>query len=170
MSTNPQHLANRRIAARLGVVVVAMFGFGFALVPLYDAFCSLTGLNGKTGSLEREQALTARVDRDRWVTVEFVTSVNSALPWDFTARTRKVRVHPGEITEAHFYARNHARRNIVGQAVPSVAPGSAARYFNKTECFCFTRQELKAQEGKDMPVRFVVDPNLPRTISTILVL
>jgi cytochrome c oxidase assembly protein subunit 11 len=153
--------ANRRTVRRLGFAALLMFGFGFALVPLYDVFCEITGLNGKTGRVELEKALTGRVDRDRLVTVEFLSTVHSDLPWEFRPMVRHIKVHPGEVTEVHYFARNRDDSQATGQAVPSVAPGQAAKYFNKTECFCFTRQTLAAGETKEMPIRFVVDPALP---------
>lgn len=153
--------ANQRTLRRLGIVAVLMFGFGFALVPLYDVFCDITGLNGKTGRIEREQALSAEVDADRLVTVEFLGRANSDLPWEFRPLVHSVKVHPGEVTEVHYIAKNTADHTIVGQAVPSLAPGQAAKYFSKTECFCFTQQSLAAGETKEMPIRFVVDPGLP---------
>jgi len=157
---------HRRLTLKLITVVVLMFGFAFALVPLYDAFCQITGLNGKTGRIDETLAV-GTVDKDRWVTVEFLTNVNSALPWKFWSARPKMRVHPGEVNEALFYSRNLTQHNIVGQAVPSVAPSKAARYFNKTECFCFTQQEVAAGETKEMPVRFIVDANLPDDVKTI---
>lgn len=166
--TNERKAATRRLVGRLLLVVVGMFGFGFALVPLYDLFCDLAGLNGKTGRVEREAALSIEVDRERWVTVRFVANVNDALPWEFRPLDREVRVHPGEIGTARFYARNRADGPVVGQAVPSLTPGRAARYFNKTECFCFSQQTLQAGEGMEMPIRFVVDPKLPKDVSTVI--
>jgi cytochrome c oxidase assembly protein subunit 11 len=159
--------ANKRIVTRLAVVVLAMFGFGFALVPLYDVFCEITGINGKTGRIAAEQALARQVDEDRLVTVEFLASVNSDLPWEFRPLVRKIRVHPGEITEVKYFASNRTGDPVAGQAIPSLAPGLAAKYFNKTECFCFTRQTLGPNEGKEMPLRFVVDPDLPEDIRTV---
>jgi len=159
--------ANKRIVTRLVVVVLAMFGFGFALVPLYDVFCEITGINGKTGRIAAEEALTRQVDENRLVTVEFLASVNSDLPWEFRPLVRKVRVHPGEITEVKYFASNKTGDPVAGQAIPSVAPGQAAKYFNKTECFCFTRQTLGPKEGKEMPLRFVVDPELPEEVRTV---
>ena len=159
--------ATRRLVARLMLVAVGMFGFGFALVPLYDVFCDLTGINGKTGRVDEATALTTEVDNSRWVTVEFVANVSSDLPWQFRPEERRVRVHPGEVAETSFYAQNSTSEDVIGQAVPSVAPSIAAKYFNKTECFCFTQQTLKSGEGKQMPVRFIVDPGLPREITTI---
>jgi len=159
--------ANRRIVVRLAVVVLAMFGFGFAMVPLYDVFCDITGINGKTGRIELEEALSKKVDDDRLVTVEFLATVNSELPWEFQPMVRKIRVHPGEVTEVKYYARNRTDEAVDGQAIPSLAPGLAARYFNKTECFCFTRQTLGPGEYKEMPLRFVVDPELPDEVRTV---
>jgi cytochrome c oxidase assembly protein subunit 11 len=137
------------------------------MVPLYDVFCDITGINGKTGRIELEEALSQQVDEDRLVTVEFLAMVNSDLPWEFRPMIRKIRVHPGEITEVNYYARNKTDHPVAGQAVPSLAPGLAAKYFNKTECFCFTRQSLGPGEGKKMPLRFVVDPELPDNIRTV---
>ena len=167
MSGSQARVANRKTATRLVLTTVAMFGFGFALVPLYNVFCDITGLNGKTGRIEQEQALTASVDKQRVITVEFITSVNEQLAWDFQPIVKKVQVHPGEIGQANFLVRNRTDRDMVGQAIPSLVPGKAAKYFNKTECFCFTQQPLKAGESKEMPVRFIVDPNLPREITTL---
>lgn len=167
METADRSSANKRIVRRLLVAVIAMFGFGFALVPLYDVFCDITGINGKTGRLEREQALSQEIDEERMVTVEFLASVNGELPWDFKPTTRRIKVHPGAVTEVTYTARNRTANTVVGQAVPSVAPGLAAKYFNKTECFCFTRQTLGPDEEKEMPLRFVVDPNLPEEIGTV---
>ena len=159
--------ANRKLVGRLGLVVLAMFGFGFALVPLYDVFCEVTGLNGKTGRVAVEDVLSGQVDTEREVTVEFVVAVNSDLPWDIKPLVRKIRVHPGEITEVKYGARNVTGGTVVGQAVPSLVPGLASKYFNKTECFCFTKQTLAAGEYKEMPLRFVVDPALPKDVNSV---
>ncbi len=158
--------ANHRTARRLGLVVLAMFGFGFALVPLYNVFCEITGLNGKTGVVEAS-ALNGRVDQTRLVTVEFVASVNSRLPWELAPERHKMQVHPGKVYEAKFLARNLASEAMTGQAVPSVAPATASRYFNKTECFCFSQQRLEAGEERRLPVRFVIDRALPSNIGTV---
>jgi len=159
--------ANRRLIALLAVVTVGMFGFGFALVPLYNVFCAITGLNGKTARIDADAVMAAVVDTDRLITVEFVTTVDAALPWEFRSIVKKMQVHPGELSEARFYARNLADRAIVGQAIPSVSPGQAGKYFSKTECFCFTQQTLQAGEEQEMPVRFIVDPALPEHVRTI---
>ena len=167
MDASERTAANRRIVRRLLIAAVAMFGFGFALVPLYDVFCDITGINGKTGRIEAEAALSQRVDRDRTVMVEFLSSVRSDLAWDFRPAVKRVKVHPGEVTEVHYVARNRTAETVAGQAVPSLAPGLAAKYFNKTECFCFSRQTLGPNEEKLMPLRFVVDPELPEDVGTV---
>ena len=167
MSTDGRKQANQLVVKRLGIAALLMFGFGFALVPLYDVFCDITGINGKTGRIELEEALSQKVDEDRLVTVEFLATVNSDLPWDFRPMVRKIKVHPGEVTEVNYFARNETDNLVVGQAVPSVAPGLAAKYFSKTECFCFTRQALGPGESKEMPLRFVVDPELPDEVRTV---
>ncbi len=167
METGDRKQANQRVVKRLGIAAVLMFGFGFALVPLYDVICDITGLNGKTGRIELEETLGAVVEEDRLVTVEFLGTVHSDLPWKFKPVVRRVKVHPGEVTEVNYLASNLADQQVAGQAVPSVAPGKAAKYFNKTECFCFTRQTLEPGEIKEMPLRFVVDPELPEDVRTV---
>ncbi len=157
---------NRRTARTLVLVALAMFGFGFALVPLYDVFCEITGLNGKTGGAVAE-ARTAKLDTSRWVTVEFTGSVSQGMPWEFRPLQKKLRVHPGQITVAHYYVRNTTTETIVGRAVPSVTPGLAAAHFKKIECFCFSEQTLKPGETREMPVRFTVDPGLAANIGTV---
>ncbi len=155
------------ISAKLTVFALAMFGFGYALVPLYDVLCDVTGLNGKTGEITSAAVSELIVDYDRTVTVQLDTNVNSALPWRFKAVDKIVTVHPGEVTEAVFVAENISSTEVVGQAVPSVTPPRASLFFNKSECFCFTRQTLAARERKEMVVRFVVAADLPAKISTL---
>ncbi len=159
--------ANRRLVSKLTLVVLAMFGFGYLLVPLYNVFCELTGVNGKTGRLSGAEAAVIPVDDARLITVEFVTNVNSGFSWAFKPLTTKVEVHPGMETEVMFEVTNQSAETVTGQAVPSVAPNAAARYFSKTECFCFTQQTLTTGETRQMPVRFVVNPKLPKNIQTL---
>ncbi len=154
-------------SGKLAVFALAMFGFGYALVPLYDVFCDITGLNGKTGEITAESVSKLVVDYDRTVTVQFDTNVNSELPWTFKAVDKALVVHPGEVTEAVFIAVNTSSSEVTGQAVPSVAPAQASLFFNKSECFCFTKQTLTAHEQKEMIVRFVVETDLPKKISTL---
>lgn len=160
-------MENNRTARKLGLFALAMFGFGYALVPLYDVFCEVTGLNGKTGELSAEFINDLVIDYDRTVTVQFDTNVNDNLPWVFKAQDKKLKVHPGEVAEAVFIAVNTSSSAVTGQAIPSVAPAQASLFFNKSECFCFNRQTLAAFEEKQMVVRFVVDTDLPNKISTM---
>jgi cytochrome c oxidase assembly protein subunit 11 len=164
---NAQAKATRRLATRLLLVVVAMFGFGYLLVPLYDVFCEVTGLNGKTGRMTAEAAEAFTPDPTRTVTVEFVTNVNAGFSWSFRPLVTRVEVNPGAQTEVMFEVTNRSSDATVGQAVPSVAPNEAARFFSKTECFCFTEQKLAAGETRQMPVRFIVDPRLPKNIESL---
>lgn len=153
-----------KMVIKLVAIVIGMFGFGFALVPLYDVFCDITGINGKT----QDTAATyqaVQVDESRTVTVEFITRTHNGMPWLFEAKTHRVEVHPGEMAQVDFIARNPAGRDIVGQAVPSVSPGTAALYLNKTECFCFNHQPLGSGEEAVMPMKFYVDPQLPEDIT-----
>ena len=158
--------SNGRVIARLMFIVVGMFGFGFAMVPLYDVFCDVTGLNGKTSG-EAIVADNLQVDTSRAIEVEFVANLNADMPWEFKPLQHSVTVHPGEPTRIEYVAVNRTNRVITGQAVPSVAPGQAAEYFQKTECFCFTEQKLEPGEEKRMPVIFVVDPALPEEVSQL---
>ncbi len=163
MQSDNAEIENSRVIRRLVIIVIGMFGFGFALVPLYDVFCDVTGINGKTGG-QVTLSETMKVDTTREVKIEFIATLNETMPWEFKPMVRSVKVHPGKPTRIEYLARNRTGKTIVGQAVPSVAPGLAAQYFQKTECFCFTEQELKAGEEKRMPVVFVVDPALPDDI------
>ena len=168
----PSSSAVRRAAARtFGVlklvgVALAAFGFAFSLVPLYRIACEkVFGVRLEQGPAT-VAAGTAKADA-RWVTVEFDGAVNSKLPWTFEPEQKSMRVQVGRQYEALYAARNTSDRPIVGNAVPSVAPAKASAYFNKTECFCFTEQLLAAGESRDMPVRFIVDPDLPAGVKTL---
>lgn len=153
-----------KTVAKLLMVVLGMFGFGFALVPLYDVFCDITGINGKPSN---EAAVYEAVDIDttRIITVDFITRTNSGMPWEFKAQTKRVEIHPGEMSEVAFYVRNPTSRDIIAQAIPSISPGPAALYVNKTECFCFKHQPLKAGDEALMPMTFYIDPQLPKDIT-----
>ena len=158
-----QPKSNNKLISRLLILVIAMFGFGFALVPLYNVFCSVTGLNGKTGGkVTFADAPTA--DMTRTIKMEFITSLNESMPWEFKPLTRSVEIHPGKTTKVEFYVKNLTDKDIVGQAIPSVSTGLAASYLHKTECFCFSQQTLKAGEAKTMPVIFVIGNDIPDDI------
>lgn len=159
--------ANRRLAAKLALVTVAMFGFGYAMSPMYDVMCRALGLNGKTGRTDAQTVATQPVDMSRTVTVEFTGLATSGLPWEFRPLVKKLELHPGETAEVKYVARNLAQEQITGQAIPSVTPGESAPYFKKIECFCFTQQTLKPGESIEMPVRFVVEAGLDRDVHTI---
>lgn len=157
---------NRKLVRNLVLIAVGMFGFGYALVPIYDVFCDITGLNGKTASAAAAET-TRAVDDKRELTVEFVTSLNQSTPMEFRAETYKMTVHPGEYYTVNFYAENLTDKPMIARAIPSITPGPAAEFFIKTQCFCFDEQKFEAKEGKTMPVRFVVDPKLPEKYKTI---
>ena len=140
---------NQRSFARIAAVAVAMFGFGYLLVPIYDVFCEITGLGGRTGY--QATVVQMEPDLDRTVTVEFVASVNQGAPWDFRPSVSRMEIHPGEMYQTSFFARNESEEFLVGHAVPSVAPGQAARYLQKTECFCFNNQVLEPGETLELP-------------------
>lgn len=146
---------------------MVMFGFGYLLVPLYDVFCDVTGLNGKTGEITAAEVNVAEVDESRTITVQFDTNVRQ-LPWEFKPIEHKVKVHPGELGEAKFYVHNNSSRAIIGRAVPSVAPTQASVFFNKTECFCFDEQRLEAGESREMVVKFVVGTGLPERFGALV--
>ncbi|HVI24940.1 MAG TPA: cytochrome c oxidase assembly protein [Xanthomonadaceae bacterium] len=149
----------------LGVSLGA-FAFAFAMVPLYRITCEkVFGVRLEKGPAQVAAAGAAKTER--WVTVEFDGGVNARLPWAFHPEQLKMRVQPGKLYEAKYFARNTSDRAIVGNAVPSVAPARASGYFSKTECFCFTAQTLQPGESRDMPVRFIVDPALPDDVNTI---
>ncbi|KAF3977615.1 MAG: cytochrome c oxidase assembly protein [Methylococcales symbiont of Iophon sp. n. MRB-2018] len=155
-----------KLVRKLFFVVIAMFGFGFALVPIYDVFCDITGLNGKTAQVAAVET-KYEIDTTREITVEFVTSLNESAPMLFFAETKKIKVHPGQYYTVNFYAENKTNKPMIARAIPSITPGPAANFFKKTECFCFTEQRFEPNQGKTMPVRFVVDTDLPAKYKTI---
>ena len=159
---------NRRFLKRALVVCAGMFLFGFACVPMYRLACvHVLGIKVDGKPVDGEKIAAFTTDPSRYVTVQFVGNVNSALAWQFAPEQASVRVHPGELSEAWFDATNVAPKTIVGNAVPSIAPKTASLYFNKTECFCFTEQTLQAGESRRMPVKFIVDPQLPADVDTL---
>lgn len=155
---------NRRLFTRLSIVAVAMFGFGYAMVPFYDRICAALGINSLVA--RDEAPANTQVDTSRTVTIELDANVHD-LPWRFEPKVRHLAVHPGELVQVEYEIANVRGAPVTGQAVPSYGPALAGRYFRKLECFCFTRQTLAAGETRRMPVTFVVDPALPRDINTI---
>ena len=164
------HNNQRKHIALLILLAVGMFGFAYALVPLYEVFCEVTGLNGKTSARPSDITTISQnqvVASDREVTIQFLANVNNGMPWEFRPATHQLRVRLGEINTVNFYARNRAAQVVTGQAVPSVSPGLAARYLHKVECFCFTQQRLEAAEDRHMPLRFYISDDLPEEIHTL---
>lgn len=169
--------SHRRLVIKLLAGVALSFAFGFALVPLYDVFCEVTGLNGKTagpggfgiGGIINPGAPSSasRIDKDRVVTVEFTDTVMPGLPWEISPQTARLDVHPGELHQVMYRVRNLSDQPIVGQAVPSVSPGQAAASFEKLECFCFSQQTLAPGESKDLPLLFTVKNSIDKDIKTI---
>ncbi len=157
--------ANKKLGLKLLWLVGAALLFGFALVPLYNVMCTVTGLNGKTNATA--DSAKTHLDAKRTVTVEFTSSVMPGLSWDFYPKQPSIDVHPGQIATVLFVAKNVANEAVAGQAIPSVSPGLASPYFKKIECFCFTRQELKANETREMPLRFYVSPDIPEDVKVI---
>ncbi len=167
MSTPLAHndsTGNGKLIAKLVLAVVAMFGFGFALVPIYDVFCKVTGLNGKTGGRVAYEATAADIDLARIVTMQFTATNNSNMSWVFHPMQNEIEIHPGALNEVKFYAKNTSKERMIGQAVPSVTPSLSASMLHKTECFCFTQQVLEAGQEIEMPVRFFVDKALPADV------
>ncbi|GAA0796259.1 cytochrome c oxidase assembly protein [Marinobacterium sediminicola] len=159
------HADNRRLVRRLVLGAVLMFGFGFALVPLYDVFCEVTGLNGKitnTGPV-----VVDGPDRSRQVKVRLIAVHNEGMPWTFDPTDNVIETHPGEMKQTSFRAANPTGRRMVAQAIPSVAPAEAAQYLHKVNCFCFEQQALLAGESIEMPLLFVIDKKLPEHIRSL---
>ena len=162
---NEDRKRNLGVLKVCAVVCAAAFLFGFAMVPVYRVVCEhVLGIKLAEGAADQGALAGMAEDDSRTITAQFVASVNSKLPWAFAPEKASIEVHPGKLTEAWFDARNHGSEAIVGNAVPSIAPSNASSYFNKTECFCFTEQVLNAGESRRMPVRFLVDPRLPREV------
>ena len=155
--------ANRTMLKKLGVIVVGMFGFGYALVPFYDKICEATGLRNIA---QADEAINTQVDATRAVRIEFDSNVRE-LAWTFRALEPVVNVHPGEVRQVEFEVVNGTGHTVTGQAIPSYGPAYAGQYFKKMECFCFAQQTLAAGETRRMPVVFVVDPSAPADLATI---
>ena len=164
MSSPARQGENSRMRVRLAVVALAMFGFGYALVPFYDAICRALGVNEFVKADLRPA--NTQVDATRTVTVELDANAHG-LPWSFRPLVRHLAVHPGELATVEYEIANVRSEPVTAQAVPSYGPARAAEHFRKIECFCFTQQTLAAGETRRMPVVFVVDPKLPQDVNTI---
>lgn len=154
-----------RLLIILGLSVVGMFLFGYALVPLYTVMCTSMGINGKPN--KEPEALAKDMDSKRTITVQFLTSNNAAVPWEFRPTVYSVKVHPGENKQVSFFAKNDSDHTMTIQAIPSITPAVAAKYFKKTECFCFKRQTFSSKMAMDMPLLFHIDKDLPKEVDTV---
>jgi cytochrome c oxidase assembly protein subunit 11 len=175
---HPPPVSHRRLVVRLLLIVAAASLFGWAMVPLYNVLCEVTGFNGKTGARGvirdgfaagglQAGAPTNVVDTSRTVRVEFTGTVMPGLPWDMRPLTTHLDIHPGELQQVTYLVRNTSDRTITGQAVPSVTPGQAAQHFDKIECFCFEQQTLAPGESQEMPLAFILKPAVDRDIAHI---
>ncbi|MDH5209000.1 MAG: cytochrome c oxidase assembly protein [Burkholderiaceae bacterium] len=162
MNAAQQH-DNRQLLAKLSVIVIAMFGFGYALVPFYEKICQVTGLRNIA---QPDTVRNTQIDATRDVRIEFDSNIRK-LPWQFRALTPVIDVHPGELRQVMFEIVNSTDRPLTGQAVPSYGPPHAAQYFRKIDCFCFSQQTLQPGERRQMPVVFIVDSALPADVATI---
>lgn len=160
LDTDQKQTSRDKLVIKLIIIAVLMFGFGYALEPLYEAFCRVTGFGGKTDVIEESVAKNAQVT-DRNVAVTFTSHSHSSLPWDFEPITKGGDIKVGKIQEAVFYVKNHSSQAITGMATFNVTPPRAGFHFKKTECFCFTKQVLQPGEEKEMAVRYMLDQELP---------
>ena len=160
--------SNSTIIVALTATVIVMFGFGYAMVPLYDLFCEITGVGGKpTIAAMQGGNPDIQIDASRDVWVEFTSNTTNGMPWTIDPLVRKTKVRPGEIHEVNYRVKNSSSQKMVAQAIPSVSPIQAARHLVKLECFCFSNQTLAAGEEREMPVRFYIDPKLAKDIRTV---
>jgi cytochrome c oxidase assembly protein subunit 11 len=162
----PKKRANRKLVRALLIMTAGSFAFGWALVPLYDVLCRAAGI-GNAEAKAGKAVVQEAVDPNREITIEFIAEPASVGSFDFRPALASMRVHPGKLYDVEFYAKNLTNQPSVAQAVPSISPTGTARYFRKTECFCFSPQKFAAGEGRQLPVRFIVDPQLPADVDKL---
>jgi cytochrome c oxidase assembly protein subunit 11 len=167
LSTLERQRSNVRLAMKLALVALFFAGFGFALVPLYDVICKLTGLNGKTNAVAVVPNKNTQIDFSRTVNVEFLSQSMPGVGLSFKPEQFAIRVHPGEISRMNYVITNTTKKVFVGQAIPSITPAVAAQYFQKLQCFCFEQQSFQPGETRTMPVVFVVNPEMSRDLGTV---
>ena len=167
MKEHDPRKANKALTIKLLIATFAMFGFGYALVPLYDVMCDALGINGKTRAEAVVQPVALDPDTSRTIRVEFIAHPNPSIPWDFKPQVTSMDVHPGEVIQTYYYAFNRSDKTVIGQAVPSVSPGLGASYFNKVECFCFNKQPLEAKSEAQMALIFYIEREIPKSIHTL---
>jgi cytochrome c oxidase assembly protein subunit 11 len=159
---------NARLVRILVLVAAAMFGFGYALVPIYDVLCEWKWIErDRPDDIKKVPEVAYQVDMSREITIEFMTTLNESTPMEFHAETKQLKVHPGEYHTVNFYAENKTDKTMLARAIASFSPAVTSSYFEKTECFCFSEQSFKAKEAKTMPMRFVINPELPDQYKTI---
>ncbi len=163
--TKKKNTPHKKLIRILGLFVVGMFGFGYALVPLYNVLCKSLGINGKTSN---QVALNSEsIDTSRSITIQFISTRNAEIPWEFKPGIQSIKIHPGENKRITFHAHNLTDKTMTVQAIPSVTPGLSAKYLKKTECFCFTQQTMKGHEEMDWPLIFHIDKDIPKRYRTI---
>ncbi len=167
LDKNQPKRSSKKLTGYLVLSVIAMFGFGFALVPLYDVMCEALGINGKTNTVSAVQPQGMQPDYSRTIRVEFMSHIKPDMPWTFSPEVRVLEVHPGEVVQTNYIAKNLSGASLVGQAVPSVSPGMGASYFNKMECFCFNQQPLDGHKSAEMGLIFYIEPDIPESIHTL---
>jgi cytochrome c oxidase assembly protein subunit 11 len=161
-----QHRANRTLTFKLLGIALGSFAFGWALVPLYNVICGVTGVGDQTALLRKVKAVE-KLDPSRTITIEFLGNPASAGSWDFRPVSQTLEVHPGKLYSTEFFAHNLTGHDVMAQAIPDIAPSKVAAFFHKTECFCFSPQHFNVNEQRNMPVRFIVDPAIPKYIDRI---
>jgi cytochrome c oxidase assembly protein subunit 11 len=164
--TSKRERNHRSLTRRLWLFAGGSFAFGFALVPLYDVLCDVTGYGNRSRLAEASEVTEAPV-ADRLVTVEFISTAPTVGEWDFSPEVGSIQVQPGKLYEARFQTQNLRAHPVTAQAIPSISPLQATQYFQKTECFCFTPQAFEANQSREFTVRFIVDPGLPRSIDRL---
>lgn len=157
--------SNKKLVKWLGVFVIGMFGFGYALVPMYNVLCKSLGINGKTSNETASNSNS--IDTSRTITVQFVSTRNADIPWEFKPGIQSIKMHPGENKRITYHAHNLTDKTMTVQAIPSVTPGLTAKYLKKTECFCFTQQTMKGHEEMDWPLLFHIDKDIPKRYRTL---
>jgi len=167
MDSREQNQAGvRQTVIRTLAVLVGMFAFAFALVPLYDVFCQITGINGKVDATA-QSIVHEEVDESRYINVQFITRGSPGLPWQMSVEMHQMSVHPGQTAEVDFTFTNNSQNESWGQAVPSVSPSNATRHLRKVSCFCFEEQQLQGNERLTIPLVFQLARDLPADINTI---
>jgi cytochrome c oxidase assembly protein subunit 11 len=157
---------NKKLTLKLGAFALGSFAFAYALVPLYDILCDITGFGNQKSLAEQRQSVE-KPDDARTITVDFMTDLPSVGSWEFRPTVASMQIHPGRLYKTEFFAHNLTGYATLAQAVPNITPGNAAGYFRKTECFCFTPQHFAVNESRPMTVRFVVDPAIPNSVDRI---